>query len=213
MLIAASFLAASVSGSTASADTFPIANPHAVVRGQTYTEWASDYVTWAQEIPLATNPLADPSSPRNCERQSRGMVFVGSNGSDCHVPSGATVAFSAEFSECSTAEGNGHTWRALRRCATSNYDEFLGPDVLHVTLWVDGVKVHHPRRWEFVTPGEIVHLPRHNIWGVHGGRTRSVTEIAFYILKPLSDGTHVVHAHVVSTFIGNFDTYDVFHVG
>ena len=220
MLVVALLLtSATIAGTPARADSEGgggrlISNPDAVVHGKTYTEWASDYYTWMQEIPAGKNPLDHPSSPRNCERQRGNVVFVGSNGADCDVPSGAKIAFSAQFFECSTAEGNGKTWRALRRCANQLYDEFLGPDSIHVTLWIDGKLVHHPRAWELVTPGEIVDLPEHNIWGVDDGPTKSVTKGAFYVLKPLSDGTHTIHAHVTEAGDGPlFDIDFVFNVG
>ena len=211
-LAAAGMLAVSIFGSTpasaVSGAGHLIANPDAVRHGMTYPQWEGAYQIWVNEIPLGKNPLVHPDSPRNCELQPGNTIFAGASGANCHVPSGASIAFGTYFWECSTAEGLGDTWQQLRRCALDNFQNDLSS--VHVTLSIDGVLVHHPKAWTFLTPGEIIDFPEHNLWGADPGPSKSVTKGTLYIIKSLPEGSHVVHAHVAGTQL-NFDW--VFEVG
>lgn len=214
VLLTAGVLAISMFGpTTASAGgTHLIANPDSVRHGMTYPQWEGAYQVWLNGIPTPKNPLVDPGSPRNCEPQPGHTVFAGPFGADCHVPSGSSIVFGTFFWECSTAEGLGETYRELRDCAISNFDHDFGPDGIHTTVTVDGQRLHHPRKWIFLTPGEVIHFPENNIYNVEPGRSKSVTEGTLYILKPLSDGTHHVHVHGVDSVIGAFNVDWTFHV-
>lgn len=179
----------------------PSAHPY----GKTYARWFSRYMVWLQEIPVSSNPLVDPNSPRNCESRGR-LVFIAppGTGDGCSIPDGKAIAFTPIGHECSTAEGNGETFRELRRCAIEGFAGFAGPDVLSLTLRIDGEKVTHPRRWVILTPGEIVDFPDDNIWGAPGGPSRSLTKGFFFIIKPLAEGRHRIRVHV-SDELGEFD--------
>ena len=174
--------------------------------GRTYERWFSRYMVWLQEIPVSSNPLVDPNSPRNCESRGR-LVFISPTGSGdgCSIPEGKAIAFTPVGHECSTAEGNGETFRELRRCAIEGFAGFAGPDVLSLTLRIDGRKVAHPRRWVFLTPGEVVDFPDDNIWGAPGGPSRSLTKGFFFIIKPLDEGRHQIRVHVNDAALGEFD--------
>jgi hypothetical protein len=216
LVLAAAVTVAASAGTQALAGSgggLPVANPDAVIHGMTYAQWEGAYQVWLEEIPFAKNPIVDPGSPRNCERQPGGVVFAGALGADCHVPSGAKVAFGTFFWECSTAEGNGNTFRKLRRCAVDNFDHDFSKDMTHTTIWIDGVKLNHPRKWIFTTPGEIIDFPKNNIFGADPGPSKSVTKGTLYILKPLSDGTHTVHVHANDAVAGQFNVDWVFNVG
>lgn len=98
-------------------------------------------------------------------------MFLGANGVDCRVPEGKALVLSDGFWECSTAEGLGTTFQALRRCAIDNFAKDLGPDALSLTLRIDGERVAHPREWTVLSPGEIITFPDDNLWGAAVGPT------------------------------------------
>ena len=172
--------------------------------GMSYPEWEGAYQIWLNEIPTPQNPLVDPSSSRNCEVDGP-VVFLGPSGADCRVPEGKALVLGGASWECSTAEGLGMTFEALRRCATENFARDLGRDVVSFTLRIDGKRVSHPRRWTFVTQGEIITFPEDNIWGAVAGPSKSVTKGILWILRPLHGGQHTVRIHVVADQVGAFD--------
>lgn len=172
--------------------------------GMSYARWEGAYQIWYNEIPTPENPLADPGSPRNCEVNGP-VVFLGANGADCPVPEGKALVLSDGFWECSTAEGLGTTFRALRRCAIDNFAHDLGRDALSLTLRIDGKRVPHPREWTVVSPGEIITFPDDNLWGAVGGPSKSVTKGILWILRPLPVGRHVLRIHAVDQVFGTFD--------
>jgi hypothetical protein len=169
--------------------------PSADPRGRTYSQWLAAYMIWFQEIPAPTNPAVDPASARNCEVQGP-AVFLGPEGATCRVPDDKILLLPGAGWECSTAEGLGETFRALRRCAVENFARDFGPDALSFKLWIDGRRVRQPRRWTFVSPGEMVVLPENNIWGAPGGPTKSVTKGLLYILRPFEEGRHRIRFRV-----------------
>jgi hypothetical protein len=182
--------------------------PSARPFGKTYPQWLGAYQKWLLEIPTQQNPIVDPTSPRNCESQGK-VVFVGSGGSgpNCEIPEGKGIVIGDGFWECSTAEGNGQTFAALRRCATESFGTNFDPSVFRSTIHIDGKLLKHPRRWDFVSPGEIIVLPDENLTGAPGGPTKSVSEEFIYILRPLEEGVHRIRAHVVSESFGGEFTF------
>jgi hypothetical protein len=177
--------------------------PQAEPFDQSYEEWFADYMVWLQEIPLDENPLVEPGRPADCELQDDKVVFV-VLGPICHVPEGASVAFDVGWVECSTAEGHGETFSELRRCTEKDFKEVLNANAYSIELRVDGEKIRHPRRFTYLTPGEVVDFPKENLWDVEPGPSRSVTKGFFYMLRPLSEGTHIVRAHLEHEIAGDF---------
>jgi hypothetical protein len=169
--------------------------PDAEPFGESYEEWFGDYQVWLNEIPLDEHPFEVSDSPADCALQDDEVVFLVSK-ERCRVPEGASVAFDLGFWECSTAEGLGETFAELRRCARDNFRRDFDPDIWSIRLWLDGERVQHPRRWKFLTPGEIIDFPEENIWDAEPGPSKSVTKGFFYILRPLSEGTHVIRARL-----------------
>jgi hypothetical protein len=213
VLLAAGLMAGMAAGPGAAAGTLPVANPHAVVHGMDQSQWEGAYQVWLEEIPTAKNPLTDASSPRNCEVQPGNVAFAGASGANCHVPPGVWIGISSYFWECSTAEGLGHTFSQLRHCAEHNFARDFGPDDFHDTILVDGVQVHHPRKWIFTTPGEVIDFPKHNIFGADPGRSKSVTKGNFFLVKPFAHGRHEVIDRVRFPDGTGFNIEWVFHVG
>jgi hypothetical protein len=185
--------------------------PNADPLGRDYEEWFGEYMEWLQEIPVDENPLVQGGGPADCDLQDGDIVFV-VFAPVCHVPEGAAVAFDLGWWECSTAEGLGETFAELRQCARENFRKDLNPDAYAIDLWIDGERVRRPRRWTFITPGEIVNFPEENIWDVEPGRSKSVTKGFFYILKPLSEGRHVIRLQAVHEVQGEFQARIVLRV-
>lgn len=186
--------------------------PSAEPYGVAYREWFSRYSIWLQEIPVPENPLVDPNSPTNCEPHGR-VVFIAPSGTGddgCSIPEGKAMAFSPLGFECSTAEGDGETFRELRDCAIEGFASFAAADISDLTLNIDGTRVRHPRLWIWTTPGEIVNFPDNNIWGVEGGETRSILKGFFFIIAPLDEGRHDIRVHAVDPELGELVfSYDV----
>jgi hypothetical protein len=195
-----------LAGGSANDEVFP---PGSEPFGVSYQESFGDHMIWLQEIPTPANPFVDPTGPRNCERRGR-FVYIAGFEANCRVPEGKAIAFSGPFWECSTAEGLGDTFRELRRCAVDNFARDLARDVFGITVRIDGDRVLHPRRWVFVTPGEIVVFPDDNIWGAPGGPSKSVTKGFYFIVRPLDEGRHQIRIHVNDAVFGEFNvTYSV----
>jgi hypothetical protein len=150
-------------------------------------------MTWLQEIPAPKNPVFHPASSRNCEVRGR-VVFMGPFGTGnrvCEVPPGKVIALNhSVIYECSTAEGNGRTYRKLRRCAVSQFEKNFAR--ARVGIRIDGERLQQPRAWTFTSMGTVVDFPRNNIWGTQAGPSKSVTRGVLFLIKPLDTGRHVI---------------------
>ena len=166
--------------------------PHATPYGLSYDRWFARWSVWVQEIPVRRNPLFFPGSPRNCEVHGR-VVLMGPSGTGdggCAIPQGKAVGLTPDAAECSTAEGNGNTYRKLRQCAARLWRQ--NGTGYPVRLRIDGKRVRQARAWTFTSMGRVVDLPKHNIWSAPPGPTKSVTRGLFYMVKPLGVGRHVI---------------------
>jgi hypothetical protein len=175
----------------------------ATVLGKTYREWSSRYAEWELEIPRGQHPAIDPSRDRNCEIVE-GMVMLGASGTGpdgCTVPEDTPLLSMPVGFECSQAEGDGNTFRELRRCAVRGWNSFVGPgkDIPGFRLYVDGDRIpHRGDRWQFVTTPTVADLPERNIieWWLPGAQdipaqtTKQMSKVVTHILRPLDEGWH-----------------------
>ena len=154
-----------------------------------YSRWLARWAKWIQETPNRDFP--GPNSPSNCDVHGR-AVFMGPLGSaGCTIPAEKLVAVQPFLQyECSTAEGNGETYRQLRRCAVKGFRGLFGRDNASVHVRVDGKRLERPRRWTITSMGRVVDLPRDNIWDAPPGPTKSIMHGLFYLVKPLGPGDH-----------------------
>jgi hypothetical protein len=177
----------------------------ATVLGKTYREWSARYAQWELEIPRGQHPAIDPSRPRNCE-VVEGMVMLGASGTGpegCAVPEDTPLMSMPVGWECSEAEGDGDTFRELRRCAAgpNGWQSLFGPDgiINGFRLTIDGQRIpHRGDRWQFVTTPTVADLPENNIiefW--RGGEvdypaqtTKQMSAVVSHILRPLDEGWH-----------------------
>jgi hypothetical protein len=191
-LVATAFVWSGPASAQGGSAVFP---PDASPRGMTYPEWEGAYQIWLNEIPTGRNPYVHPDSEENCALV-HGVVFLGPFGADCDVPGGHPILLPDGFWECSTGEGLGDTFGELRRCARENFAADFDPAFFQLSVWVDEVKVLHPRRWTFLSPGEFFRFPRNNIWGADPGRTKSVTKGMLWLVRPLVPGDHTLRLHI-----------------
>ena len=182
--------------SAAPADAELYAPAAATPGGASYRTWATRVFTWLQEVPKGRNPGVDADSPHNCDTRF-GAVLLGpiGTGDGCVVPAGRPVVLAYLGWSCSTAEGGGRTFAELRRCAERAWRGELGD--VGITMVVDGNRVREPRRWTVSSHDMWVDLPRHNVWDVRPGWTRSVGRGIFHVLKPPVAGEHVVRVVLV----------------
>jgi hypothetical protein len=177
--------------------------PDAEPFGWSHAEWMGAFQVWLNEIPTSQNPYPYPDSPLNCGEQRGGkIVFLGPAGADCSVPDDAALLLSPIGWECSTAEGLGDTWAELRACARDNFEKDFGPDVLEMSVFIDGKRLRHQRSWVVRSPGEIIEFPDDNIWGADPGPSKSVTKGFVFIVRPLSEGRHRIVVEVAHDVFG-----------
>jgi hypothetical protein len=203
-LVALSLLPATAAPADETGDA-RLFSPHSEPYGRPYAEWFAEYQEWYNEIPAPVNPLFEPDSPHNCDLEDGKVVFLGGP-TDCKVPEHKAVAVAGAFWECSTAEGLGDTYAELRKCAVENFARDFDPDVHEFKIWIDGELLHNPRRWAVLTPipSDLINFPEENIWDAEPGPSKSVTKGFFYILRPLSEGTHTIKAEVHDETFGDF---------
>ena len=189
-------------------------SPHSEPYGRSYAEWFAEYQEWYNEIPAPVNPLFEPDSPHNCDLEDGKVVFLGGP-TDCRVPEHKAVAVAGGFWECSTAEGLGDTYAELRRCAVENFARDFNPDVHQFRIWIDGELLRKPRRWTFLTPipSDLINFPQNNIWDAEPGPSKSVSKGFFWILRPLSEGTHTIKAKGHDEAFGDFTLIYKLRVG
>lgn len=194
----AAALVTSAPGTAVAGSGAHLYSPHASPQGRSYARIAGDFAQWAFSIPAPTSPVIHLHSPHGCEVHGP-FVYTGSVGTDgtCPVPRGKAVVISFAGYECSTAEGNGTRFRALRRCARRNFAKTFKPTSYRFRMTLDGNHVPRPRRWTYTSANRVITLPTKNIWHAPPGPTRSSSRGMIYVLRPLSPGTHVlrVHAH------------------
>ncbi len=167
--------------------------PQARPYGRTYGDWGVRFIQWMLAIPAAESPMLDTSGARCAKGQSGPVWYLfGSSTSPvirtCTVPAG-TALFIAPFTgECSTVQGNGHTFVALGSCATRMTDSLTRADVT-----VDGRVTHLLPHYRFKTSMFSVTYPVGNLLGVPGPGTSKMVADGFAVMvAPLATGRHTV---------------------
>ncbi len=106
------------------------------------------------------------------------------------MPSGKALLILAAGSECSTVEGAGDTFEALRACARKYTDGVTEADIT-----ADGVDISHLlTRYRFATSMFTFAYPKDFIFGKvpAPGTSKSVADIMFIMLAPLAAGQHAI---------------------
>ena len=149
---------------TRASDELRLYGPAAQPQGHRWRLWAARYLEWLQEIPVGRNPAVHPDSRHNCELQHRVVMMAPyGTGEGCEVPSDTAILLTFNAWSCSTAEGNGRTWRQLRRCARESFQQELSD--IRVRFFLDGELVRHPARWMVDSARGVADLPEKNTGG------------------------------------------------
>ncbi len=173
----------------------------------TLAQWHGAWQIWINGTPKPINPAHHPNNNQNCSLHD-GVIFLASTPADitCSIPSDTPVAFAGLLAtwECSTAEGLGSSFDELTRKCTGLFYRDISRRTFNLILTIDGELVRGDRRWVNVTPGEVIDFPENNLWGVEPGPSNSVSKGFFFLLRPLSVGTHEISAKAVDDNFGTF---------
>ena len=176
--------------------------------GQTYSEWAADWWTWAVAQPVDVNPILDPTGEQ-CALGQQGRVwflagtFGGTATRTCTVPKGTALVFPV----LNNLSGAGSSDPPEQQ--TEEYQRSVAtPPMLAATdlsASVDGVAVKNVRRYFEESPVFRLVLPADNIFGVDSSCLPSPTPDAgcvvfptvdagyYLVTKRLKRGTHKIH--------------------
>jgi hypothetical protein len=175
--------------------------PRGKIQGKTYARWSAKWWTTAIGIPAPQNPLVQDGPNANCSLGGGHVRFLfgtftttedpngdvtGTANRSCAIPARTRLFLPTLNGECSTAEGNGNTYRALRECTSTQLD---GAHPEDLKLTVDGVAL---RSYRVASPLFRYTAPAGNILGLDPQRSRAVADGYWAMLTPLSPGTHVV---------------------
>src|SRR5512143_192006 len=174
--------------------------PNSQPFGRTYGEWGGMWWIWAFGIPVSQSPLIDPTGA-NCAVQQSGPVWylAGTCASEtvgndviayvdrrCQVPFGKYLFFPVFNAECSTVEGNGHSYKQLLRCASGFMDvaknvraEWDGAPIAGDPMST-AYRVQSPLM-TFVLPGPT---PQDNLLGLTPGPSNFATDGYYVMLTP-----------------------------
>ena len=224
MLLAAAVTAVLVAPNPASATNekarvFP---PGAHPYGQSYSQWAADWWTWALTQPAAVNPLLDPTGA-NCAQGQSGRVWFlagtfggGTVTRSCTVPNGTALLFPVlnSFSGATRTDPPEQQTEAYQRMQVTPAMRAA----TNLRASIDGIPVSNikERYFEESVVFRVV-LPADNIFGVNrlcepattpeaGCVVFPTVDAGYYLMvKPLKPGTHTIHF----TGTAAFGTVDV----
>jgi hypothetical protein len=165
--------------------------------GSTYVQWEMRYFRFIAAIPASKNPASGTDlTGADCAIGQSGPVWYVPNTGvgtsiQCTVPAGKALLLVPIEPECSTAEGNGNTYEALRSCV-----ERYVAAIKEVGVTVDGAHLTDLlTRFLFQTPLFTYTYPADFVWNTavgHPGTTKSVAEGVYVMLAPLAAGHHTV---------------------
>jgi hypothetical protein len=171
--------------------------------GQSYGEWSIKWWQWALSIPTDRNPINDDNGKYCATSQNDPNVWFlsGSGGGkvvrDCAIPSGKAIFFPILDVECSYAESpTDKTEADLRKCAHADQDT-----VSHLTLKIDGIDVQNLTGYRVDSTLFNFTTPQNGLFDLHSATTQAVSDGFFFMVKPLSIGSHEIH---FSGILGGF---------
>jgi hypothetical protein len=164
--------------------------------GQSYSEWAADWWTWALSQPAATNPVLDPTGEQCAVGQQGGVWFLagtfetGPVVRDCTVPAGTALLIPVinEFYCAQVTDPAEQRTETYARAQVA--DVQTGATDLSVTI--DGEPVQRLHYEESVVFSVV--LPAGNIFGLPAGELLDPCVDAGYytLVPPLSVGEHTI---------------------
>jgi len=167
----------------------PDSNP----RDHTYGEWAGSWWAWGMGLPVAGNPLFDPTTFDVTEGQSGDVWFLaapfGTNERTCTIPKGKNLLVGLLNTEFSSLEG--FPTEAEQRATAQAVADFIVVDSLFMTI--DGDAVSNIEDFRFQSPQFTFTAPTPWVFGDTGGTGTSVADGFYVMLKSLDRGEHTLH--------------------
>ncbi len=181
--------------------------PQARPYGHTYTEWEIRFWQWLNAIPVPQNPWLDSTGAHCAVGQSGPAWYLLDNLGvahpvvrTCTVPAGTALFVAPGIEGCATANGDGDSYEALRKCTEGYAATATGADVT-----VDGIHIPNVfTRYFFMTPLFTFKYPAHSLLDYPSalgpsdvpapgpGITKSVGGGNFVMLAPLAAGRHTL---------------------
>ena len=168
--------------------------PDAPAYGLTHEAWTARFAQWAQSLPAAIHPAADPTGAL-CGLGQAGPVFFLVQAGDqesverrCTVPAGTALLLPLLDASCTTVEPppfHGRDEAALRACTEAWF-----ATAVELTAVVDGETIPDLERYRVQPDLFAVALPAGNMLGVEPTVTQGVVEGYWLLLAPLPVGEH-----------------------
>jgi hypothetical protein len=206
--LAVSYTGGGTGGSGGGATVMPVqSNPH----GQSYAQWAADWLAWAAGVPAAQSPFLDTGANLAVD-QSKSVWFLAGNfgGNDVRnatVPTGTALFFPIINNFWIITPGDPQ-WDAPYLDTDHNilYDTFQDYVIEQVfdpamdaatnlSCTVDGKAVNNITGYRVLSEErDSTELPDGNVFGIPGGVYGPNQSEGYYLmLPPLSAGKHTIH--------------------
>ena len=178
-----------------------ISPPQSNAQGQSYGQWAADWWTWVQSIPVDVNPLLDDTGENGDLGQSGSVWFLAGNfGGDAErtvtVPSGKALFFPifnhiwVNFPTDPPMEGD--YLQAVLDGLAATVDA-----ATDLACEIDGRAVQDIESYRCQSPLFEVVLPDNSLWEPYGlaeGDVVTCVDEGYYLMvTPLSVGQHTIH--------------------
>jgi hypothetical protein len=163
-----------------------------------YNEWTARWWRWVFSIPIDKNPLVDKVGG-DCAESQRGPVWflAGTTGEThsairrCSIPSGKSILFPIIVSLFSFAEVRSiKTDEELISCTAKDMDEY---SLLEASI--DGQRLKNLDQYRVRFGPFDINIVSNNIWNVHPGFTRAVSDGFWIFLEPMNVGYHKINFH------------------
>jgi len=178
-----------------------------------YYEWTARWWRWALSIPIYKNPLIDEVGKDCAESQTGPVWFLAGTTGDthsairkCSIPSGKSILFPIIASLFSFAEvpSSIKTDEELISYTAKDIDEY---SLLEASI--DGQKLKNLDQCRVQFGPFDISIVLDNIWNVHPGFTRAVSDGFWIFLEPMNSGYHKINFHGIEPNFYNDVTYDI----
>lgn len=172
-----------------------IFSPDSRPYGKTYGQWAEKWIKWSLSISKSSNPILDETGENCAESQSGPVWFLaGTLGTlvrrKCCIPPNKGIFFPVIEKECSFAEEGDQLKTEEELVSRVRH---LMDVVLQLDVEIDGNKLENLYKYRALSNIFDLSFPEDNVYGVSKGKTRSVTDGYWIMLKPLPLGHHTIY--------------------
>lgn len=187
--------------------------------GLTYGQWSEKWWQWSLGIRMADNPGGDETGERCASSQNDPHVwflagtFGGPVSRTCSIPENRSIFIPIVNAECSYVEFPAYkTVAELEKCASDVINK-----ASNLQASIDGVSIPDLQKFRSKSGLFNFTMPADNVLGLAPGKTDSVAEGHWIMLKPLSKGDHEIKfggsiVDVSTTSNINFATSSTYHV-